>query len=401
MSSDGYISQPTLRSAELLFSFPPDILQPIFHYVLLDEVYNTKEVSIRCSIRTMHLRYMVRGTKNLRGVCGSWTRALHSLVFRGRETREGIVLRLSRLLLNKDIETFPMLRDCMVKLHHPHLLKDLYSLQQDIAKSAISFEYVYAVVWRDDDVMDVMRNRTSHLGYGPYSNEIVDTFAEECWALGMKVGDSCARFPNGKVDPSQVTDEWVQAGLASLENFYVKECLSLWYHNAHMFRQIVGAFPCLEVLEFPAFLHVPLLAKMKYFFPPCEDYSPYAPISLSPPQMLQNLGIIYKDQGPSYSNIMASMKRVIIHTCHYNPILSLFSGGLYRGLSAELHIFLVVNGWMGGQNPEISWNVIERITEQAKAALQDIPEKTKAKVSHFNTDVLMDVMDDTAGDNRY
>ncbi|KUL81639.1 hypothetical protein ZTR_09386 [Talaromyces verruculosus] len=296
------------------------------------------------------------------------------------------------------METFPMLRDCMVKLCHPHLLKDLYSLQQDITKSAISFEYVYAAVWRDDEVMDIMRNRTSHLGYGPYSNEIVDTFAEECWALGMKVGDSCARFPNGRADPSQVTDEWVQAGLASLENFYVKECLSLWYYNAHMFRQIVGAFPCLEVLEFPAFLHVPLLAKMKYFFPPCEDYSLFAPISLSPPQMLQNLGIMYKDQGPSYSNIIASIKRVIVHTTHYNPILSLFSGGLCRGLSAELYIFLVVNGWMSGQNLEVSSNVIKRITEQAKAALQDIPEKTKAKVSsHFNADVLMNVMDDVAG----
>ncbi|KAJ5875237.1 uncharacterized protein N7473_012584 [Penicillium subrubescens] len=347
----------------------------------------------------MRLRDMVWRTKNLRGVCGSWTRALHHLVFRGKETREGVVLRLRRLLLDKDMETFPMLRDCMVKFCHPHLLKDLYSLQQNIAESAISFEYVYAVVWRDDELMDVMRNKTSHLGYGPYSNEILDTFAEECWALGMKVGDSCARFPNGKVDPSQVTNEWVQAGLVSLENFYIKECLCLWYYNAHMFRQIVGAFPCLEVLEFPAFLHVPLLAKMKYFFPPCEDDSPFASISLSPPQMLQILGITYKEQGPSYSDIMASVKRVIIHTWHYNPILSLFNGGPYGVLSAELHIFLLLNHWMSDRNLEIRQNVIKRITQQAKAAVQDIPEKTKAKVSHFNTDVLMDVMDDTAGDD--
>jgi hypothetical protein len=347
----------------------------------------------------MRLRDMVRRTKNLRGVCGSWTRALHPLVFRGKETRDGIVLRLGRLLLDKDMETFPMIRDCMVKFRHPYLLKDLYSLQQNIAKSAISFEYVHAVVWREDDVMDVMRNKTSHIGYGPYSNKIVDTFAEECWALGMRVSDSCARFPNGKVDSSQVTNEWVQAGLASLENFYVKECLGLWYYNAHMFRQIVGAFPCLEFLEFPAFLHVPLLAKMKYFFPPCEDDSPFAPISLSPPQMLQVLGITYKEQGPSYSNIMASVKRVMIYTWHYNPILSLFNGGPYGALSAELYIFLVLNRWMSDRNLGIRRNVIKRINKQAKAAVQDIPEKTKAEVSHFNTDMLMGVMDDTAGDD--
>jgi hypothetical protein len=53
---------------------------------------------------------------------------------------------------------------------------------------------------------------------------------------------------------------------------------------------------------------------------------------------------------------------------------------------------------MSDRNLEIRQNVIKKITQQAKAAVQDIPEKTKAKVSHFNTDVLMDVMDDTAGD---
>jgi hypothetical protein len=54
---------------------------------------------------------------------------------------------------------------------------------------------------------------------------------------------------------------------------------------------------------------------------------------------------------------------------------------------------------MSDRNLGIRRNVIKRINKQAKAAVQDIPEKTKAEVSHFNTDMLMGVMDDTAGDD--
>jgi hypothetical protein len=384
--------QATDQSPGLLSSFPQEILQSILNNVLINELYTDKSIKQRLSCRVLPFSQIVRKTKSIRGVCSSWANATRFLVFRGKSTRDGLVLKLPRLLSEEGLRTFPLLRDCMVELCHPYSLPQLDSLQQDLAKSSVdSLKYVCAVTWKCDEPMDVMRGAVGGMGYATIGQKMVDTFADECIAAGLKIADCAGHRPNGgsPADSQQLEDAAVKA----MKNFFFKEVLALWYYNAHIVRQILSAFPFLEYLVLPDFLHLPFVTRIEYFFPACTDLddelSPFGPVNFSPPQMLQTLGISYRENGRRYSDIMASVKAVDILSAHYNPILALFSRRSYC-LPAGLLSLLIFNRWCNGNRSEIGTDVVQRLRNHVDKAVSDIPDRKKPKL--FDVQHMRNVM---------
>ncbi|KAL2861084.1 uncharacterized protein BJX67DRAFT_315178 [Aspergillus lucknowensis] len=373
-----YVPQPTTRSPNLLLSFPPEILLPIFDLFFSEELYNPSSVHTReeLSCRVVSFGQVVRVTKGVRGACPSWAHTARSLVFRGKSTRHGYLVRIRRLFTESHVRTFPLLRDCIVKLCHPYSLLDVSAVQQELAKATYSLEYVCAVTWADDEIMTVMRGRVEGMGYGPFETDFVNTFVDECVAAGLKIADCQRKWPNG--GGTGDSERLREAGLQAIEKFFFKELLALWYYNAQLVRQILGAFPNLGYAVFPSFLHVPLVAKMKYFFPQLEDNSPFAPVTLTPPQMLQTLGIKYTGGGRRYSDIMASLRVVEVSSYHYNAIRAVahrmrFGWG---GLMLLARFNCWVDDWY---NCDLPWNIIHMIEEQVEKAVSDIPESRKPK----------------------
>ncbi|GFF76899.1 hypothetical protein IFM47457_04268 [Aspergillus lentulus] len=282
----------------------------------------------------------------------------------------------------------------MVELCHPYSLRELHFLQQDLAKSSVdSRKYICAVTWKCDDTMDVMRGAVGGMGYGTIGQKMVDTFVDECIAAGLKIADCAGHRPNGgsPAESRQLED----AAIRAMKDFFFKEVLALWYYNAHIVRQILSAFPPLEYLVLPDFLHLPFLTRMKYFFPACTDLddelSPFGPVSFSPPQMLQTLGISYRENGRRYSDIMASVKAVDIFSGHYNPILALFSRRSDR-LPAGLLSLLIFNRWCNGNRSEIGTDVIERLRNHVDKAVSHIPDRKKPRL--FDVQHMRGVMDE-------
>ncbi|GFF56475.1 hypothetical protein IFM51744_08912 [Aspergillus udagawae] len=389
-----YSPQPTDQSPGLLLSFPQEILQSILNILLINEVYTDSSIQKRLSCRVLPFCQIVRKTKSIRGVRSSWANATRSLVFRGKSTRDGLVLKLPRLLSEEGLRTFPLLRDCMVELCHPYSLPELDSLQQDLAKSSVdSRNYICAITWECDDLMDVMRGAVGGMGYATTKQKMVDTFVDECIAAGLKIADCAGHRPNGgSPADSELLEE---AAIRSMKNFFFKEVLALWYYNAHIVRQVLSAFPLLEYLVLPDFLHLPFLTRMKYFFPPCTDpgdeLSPFSSVNFSPPQMLQTLGITYRENGRRYSDIMASVKVVDISSAHYNPILALFSRRSDY-LPSGLLPLLIFNRWRNGNHSEIGTDVVTRLRNHVDKAVSDIPDRKKPRL--FDVQNLRNVMNE-------
>ncbi|PGH26603.1 hypothetical protein AJ80_01732 [Polytolypa hystricis UAMH7299] len=286
-----------------------------------------------------------------------------------------LILFLPRLLSEDGVRIFPLLRDCMVGLCHPYSLVQLYSLQRDLAKVQPDLlEYVCFVRWTTDEVMDVW-GATDSMGYCRFASQIMETFVNECIAAGFDIVDDSPMRPNGSSEGLGDNSHLAGAAINAISNFLFKEFLAFWYYNVHMARQVLSAFPRLEFLEMPGFLHLPLLAKMKYFFPQCDDESPFAPVSLTPPQMLQNLGITYKEGGRFYSSIMASIKWLAIGTYHYNPIIAVFTGRHWHS-----------------DGKEIAHEIIKRFQVHVSEAIDDISDRRKPRL--FDVQELKRVMDD-------
>ncbi|CEL10118.1 hypothetical protein ASPCAL13243 [Aspergillus calidoustus] len=381
----------TNRSWEVLLSFPLEIIHMIFNYVLVDELYADKSIKTSLSCRVIPFSRIVRYTKGLRGACAFWADALRVLVFRGRSTRYGCLLEIKRLFTAKEAETFPMLRDCMVELCHPYNLHEIHALQLQLSNSTHSLDYVCAIKWDVDEPMDMMLGKTSGMGYDRQARPLINTFVDECLAAGLKVADTSGKRPNGG---DHTDSEGLRsAGLGAMKQFFFKETLALWFYNAQIVRQILGAFPNLQYAVVPDFLHIPLLSKMKYFFPQStDDDSPFAPISLSPPQMLQNIGITYKEGGRSYSDIMASMKVVWVSSMHYPAPLGLFPER-FRRLHLDFGPFMIFNQWTTRRGErDFGDDVLRMLREQMAAALVDIPEKRKPTL--FSIDDLQDALKD-------
>ncbi|EAW23431.1 uncharacterized protein NFIA_021390 [Aspergillus fischeri NRRL 181] len=392
------LPQATNQSPGLLLSFPQEILQTILNNVLIKELYTDKSIQKRLSCRILPFSLIVRKTKSIRGVCSSWAIATRSLVFQGKSTRDGLVLKLPCLLSEEGLRTFPLLRDCMVELCHPYSLPELYFLQEDLAKSSVdSRKYVCAITWKYDDPMDVMRGAVGGMGYATIGQKMVDTFVDECIAAGLKIADCAGHRPNGgSLADSEQLEE---AAIGAMKHFFFKEVLALWYYNAHIVRQILSAFPLLEYLVLPDFLHLPFLTRMEYFFPPCTDpaagLSPFGAVNFSPPQMLQTLGITYGENGRRYSDIMASVKVVDIFSEHYNPILALLSRRS-DCLPAGLLSLLIFNRWCNENRSEIGTDVVERLRTHVDKAVSDIPDRKKPKL--FDVQHLRNAMDEMYGD---
>ncbi|KAL4783376.1 hypothetical protein BJX76DRAFT_368418 [Aspergillus varians] len=386
-----YLSQTTARSPDVLLSFPQEILSSIFDHILTDEVYgSTHGIWKRASCRTVSLGAIVSATKSLRGVCSAWADTTRSLVFRGKSSRRDLVLRLPGLLDADGLGTFPLLRDCMVEFCNPYSLRELYALQRALAGNTHAPEYTCAVAWYEDRTMDMMRGTVSGMGYGRFTDEICSTFIEECVAAGLDVVDHDGT--PAKQRASTTTDEdFKTAGLQALKNFFFKETLALWYYNAQVVRQILSVFSNLEYLELPAFLHIPLLARIEYFFPQCIDETLFAPVSLGSPQMLLNLGITYREGGRRYSDMMASLKGVDVYSSHYNPILAVLPRILHRIPSALVSIF-VANWWGSPFRSEIGYEIIELLADQANRAVDSIPESRMPKV--IAVESLRNIMDE-------
>ncbi|KAL2864294.1 uncharacterized protein BJX67DRAFT_390125 [Aspergillus lucknowensis] len=380
-----YTPEPTSRSLHLLLSFPLEVLHMIFDYVLLD---TPVQKTLSCSV--ISLSQVIHCTKGIRGACIVWGNAVRLLVFKDKSLRHGCLLGIRRLLTAKETKTFPMLRDCMVTLCHPYNLHGIQTLQLELAGTTHSLEYVCAVECEVDDPMDMMLGKVQNMGYGNHAEEFVGTFVEECLAAGLKIADSHGKRPNGG-DHSD-SQRLESSGLRAMKQFFFKEVLALWYYNAQLVRQILGRFPNLEYAVLPDLLHVPLLAKPKYFFPQCEDDSPFAPVSLSPPQMLQNLGIVYKEGGRSYSDIMSSMKVVNVSSMHYPAVLGLFPERFHR-LHSGFRPFLIFNRWSTQRGErDFGVEVLHMLKAQMKAALADIPDRRKPTL--FTVGELKDALED-------
>ncbi|KAL5352001.1 hypothetical protein ACLOAV_003865 [Pseudogymnoascus australis] len=385
-----YFPQATYNSPELLLSFPQEIVQSIFEFFLAESLYNSdRYISETRSCRFVALSQVVRTTKGIRGACSSWAEVARFMLFRGRLTRAGLVVKLKRLLTGEEIKTFPLLRDCLVRLCHPYAIHDVYALQLDLAKITHSLEYVWGLDWRKDYLMNVMRGAVDGMGYARLASDFVTTFTDECIAAGLQIVDAEGRRPNG--GDASSSEGLKEAGLQAMKNFFFKELLALWYYNAQMARQILSKFPELEYLVLPAFLHIPLLADVSYFFPQSTGESPFAPVSLAPPQMLQNLGITYKEGGRRYSDIMASIKVVSVRSIQYNPILAMFCLRFRRINQAMLPI-LVFNRWSHGRDCEVGQDLIDMLHDHAKDALSSIPDRRKPKV--LDLELLKGVMDE-------
>jgi hypothetical protein len=284
----------------------------------------------------------------------------------------------------------------MVRLCHPYWLRELYSLQQDLAKTTASLDYVCAVVWESDDMMDCMMGRIGGMGYSRIGREMVNIFADECIAAGLPIADCDGKSPNSSLAESRHGEEFQDAAIEALTTFFFKETLALWYYNAHMIRQTLSAFPCLRYLELPAFLHVPLLAKTEYFFPQCpEDTSPFAPISFAPPQMLQNLGITYKAGGRRYSDIIAPLEFLSILSPHYNPILALFNFRNPFGYPSVLVTLVMFNRWLSDEARRVG-DVIYKLKRHISKAISEIPDRRVPR--QLDIRVLRGVMDQPTDD---
>ncbi|KAJ5378227.1 uncharacterized protein N7496_005636 [Penicillium cataractarum] len=283
----------------------------------------------------------------------------------------------------------------MVNLCHPYWLRELYTLHQRLLNSPGSLEFVCAITWDGDEVMDVMRGRVESMGYGRFGHEFVSTFADECIDAGLKIVDGVGKRPNGGSKDSGDSEQLEEAAIGALKTFFFNETLALWYYNAHMVRQILSLFPYLDFVEFPDFPLVPLVARMKYFFPQCtDDDSKFAAISFSPPQMLQNLGITYREQGRRYSDLFASVKVLNILSPHYNPILALFCCKNSFCAPAFLLPLLIFNRWCGrnGTDCDIPAHILERIKNVVLEAILDIPGGKNTQL--FDIEQLRHVMDE-------
>ncbi|KAJ0421407.1 hypothetical protein BJY00DRAFT_282230 [Aspergillus carlsbadensis] len=374
-STMAFTPQPTERSCELLLSLPLEILHIIFDHALLDELYANKLIlRTQFSHPVLPFSQVVRCTIGLRGACSRWASAVRSLVFRGKSTRRGFLLDLRRLLSAKDSETFPLLRDCMVMLCHPYNLQDIHALQLELSSQTTqSLEYVCAVTWDVDDPQDALLGQIQRMGYSPHAKALINTFIDECLVAGLKIANSSGERPNGG-DHSD-SERLRTAGRRAMEEFLFKETLALWWYNAQIARQILGAFPLLKYAVFPDYLHVPLLARMKYFFPQGQDDSPFAPVTLSRPQMLQTLGITYREGGQTYSHLMASLEGVTVLSMHVPAALPLFPER-YRRVHSAFGPFLLLNQWTTRRGEaEIGAEILDRLRAQMETALADIPGK--------------------------
>jgi hypothetical protein len=112
-------------------------------------------------------------------------------------------------------------------------------------------------------------------------------------------------------------------------------------------------------------------------------------VSFTPPQMLQSLGITYREGGRRYIDIMASVKAVNVLSAHYNPILALFCERFQR-IPLALHSLLIYNRWSNPLQCEVGFDVINMLGEQVRKAVSDIPERRMPTL--FRPDILKDVM---------
>jgi hypothetical protein len=160
--------------------------------------------------------------------------------------------------------------------------------------------------------------------------------------------------------------------MTTLVTFFFKEILALWYYSAQIIRQILSKFPRLEYLELPDFLHVPLLAKMQYFFSQCEDdTSPFAPVSFAPPQMLQTLEITYRTGGRGYDEIMAQIKFLGIRSAHYNPVLALFNRRTIFRTPGVLDLLWLNNFWRSNApQTDVGYEVVDRLEDLVSQAFR-------------------------------
>jgi hypothetical protein len=244
-------------------------------------------------------------------------------------------------------------------------------------------EYICGVSWEEDDVMDCMMGRVGSMGYTRMGRRIVAAFADQCIAAGLPIADCNGRSPNGRITESSDGDHFRDAAITALKAFLFKEVLALWYYNAHIVRQILGAFPRLEYLVLPDFLHLPLLAKTEYFFPQAsEDTSPFAPVTSAPPQILQTLGIRYMEGGRPYSDIMAPLKCLSVMSPHYNPILALFNRRTTHRCPSVMGGLLKSNHWMSRGANSVGGVVsqINRVVDKAVYDLPDVPRKIEIRV---------------------
>ncbi|KAL3455925.1 hypothetical protein BJX64DRAFT_53794 [Aspergillus heterothallicus] len=376
-----HVPNATGRSARLLESLPFELLQMILDHALSDLLYRHVRIGQMLRCRIILFADVVRCTKDMRGVCTSWANITRSLVFMGKSPRRDCHVVLSRLMTAEETQTFPTLRDCAVTLCHPYNLHDVYALQQQLANTTHSLDYVSLVTWAMDDPMDIMLRRTQGMGYDPYASALVATFVDECLAAGLKIADTSGRRPNGGDHTD--SERLRSAGLCALKQFVFKEILGLWYYNAQIVRQIFSSFPKLEYAMFPVFLHVPLLARVEHFFPQCEDDSAFAPITHSPPQILHTIGINYKDGGRSYSDIMATMKAVGLASIHYPAALGLFPERFSRQHLA-FGSLLILNQWNTRQGEvDFGDDVLSMLRSQLAAALMDVPEERKPSLFSF------------------
>ncbi|KAL2785155.1 hypothetical protein BJX66DRAFT_315414 [Aspergillus keveii] len=389
-----FIPHPTQRSWEILSSFPLEILHMIVDYVLVDELYAENSVQTSLSCRVIPFTRVIHRTKGLRGACALWGDAVRSRVLRGKPTRHECLLEIDRLFTTKDAETFPILRDCIVELCHPYNLHEIHALQLQLANRTHSLDYVCAIKWEVDEPMDMMLGKTGGMGYDRQARPLINTFIDECLAADLKIADANGKRPNGGDNTD--SEGLRSAGLRAMKHFFFKETLALWFYNAQIVRQIQGAFPNLEYAVFPDFLHIPLLSRIKYFFPQSEDDldSPFAPISLSPPQMLQNIGITYREGtgGRSYYEIMASMKVVSVSSMHYPAPLALFPER-FRRLHLDFGPFMIFNQWTTRRGErDFGDDVLRMLRAQMEVALADVPERRMPTL--FSIDDLEDTLRD-------
>ncbi|KAI9369007.1 hypothetical protein BJX61DRAFT_184164 [Aspergillus egyptiacus] len=411
-------TNPTARSAKLLQSLSPEILQIIFRYLLQDEVYDAHTIThIRPeSLRTISMRYLVSGTCHIRQVCSYWSRVIHSLVFSGKGIRNGLVVTLPRLLTQSEKETtFPVLRDCLVeRLANPYSFQKMFALQQRLENPPASLEYVCAIRWDYDhhEQNEIFGPRSKWKGYGTYWEQLKDVFTKECFVAGFPMADDSKlpdRYPcllgvkgTGK-GSSVIAPEYMQEQsvnifyedmLDILRGFMVKECLALWYYNAQIFWQIADAFPNLEYLECPLFLHLPMVAKKEQLFPrnqehkheQPDDWSPCVQMKMYPPRLLKKLeldyGHTYRERGGCYE---ATMRRVQLLPVERkrNPILAL------QG-------FLISNKARFGDCIYKCWELpnhfVQDIEHRVQDAVLEIPEQSWKSTPWLDRDTLYGVM---------
>lgn len=386
--------QPTVLSPDLLLSFPQEILQLIFTEYLLDGLENELKgrVFTRLRSRIIEFSHIVHITKPIRGVCRSWAKATRCVAFTDKSARQNLILLVPRLFTEREVNVFPELKDCMVRLCHPYWLDDLAAILPQLANLELS--YICAIIWQEDDVMDVMRGRVGHLGYGRFEARIMETFVAEAIAAGVDIVD-CNGKRSKTCHHKSSDDEMVEADAArAVRDFIFKESLALWYYNAQLVRQILSHFSCLTLLSMPDFLHLPLLADIKYFFPTFQngEESSFSSISFAPPQMLQELGIKYRQQGRRYLDIMAPIEQLDLLTSHYNPILALLHGQVPALGPPTLWSLRVMNKW---RSDTVDWDVASECRRMMKRlvheAVCNIPDHRKPLI--LDTRKLMGIMD--------